>query len=1007
MKRIFNLLLGVVLLINCIIIQSPAFAETSSAFEVNQTFRPVADGFWDTYQNLVWRGTNTDLYTSHNNTEYTARQTFLKFDLSQIRTNLAKGCEISKATVKLTVKGMNQNFNFYQTNPTNPGPKIALYAFKDDEWTEDETKMPTPLTQTAAENAIVSKDPSNPEINYVEVANQATNVTVTLDIKDHLLSVLTDENDSYVSFEVGYRSEWMKDGTYMFYSKEYTENISYQPQLCLTYCDSDQNALMPNSSFEKKQEFEADADIFYEKGSFCDPTSIKISTEMVNSGSAVSRTAFLKFPLSGVRANIAEGASIKSAKVKLYLSTQYYADVNAKVSLFAYDNDAWTEDDTSSLSIRQRTELVAISNDPRNMSNNYVELRPGLTTGTPILFDITDAVISEVSKQGDNYISMEVGYFSEWIKSGITTFYSRNYTGGFHPMLEVEYAEIKISDACIFQNDSPVAVPKSGANVLEYTISNSYLSEKTVNPVWGIYSVSGNDGYKLVDVYSEAVTVNGSSQKVVSREITLPETKNGVTYVAKLMFLRDMETLVPLTERRDFIGDDLWMPSIFASNAVLQRDMELPIWGKASVGAAVKVKLDGNEYNTTADRYGEWQVIAEPISLSDTPYTLTVESGDDKLEFNNLLAGDVWFCSGQSNMEFELQKTSTATDDLAEAANYSNIRLFSQEKWGTDKKSDDVKNGTWSVCDARTVAEFSAVGYLFGKEIYDELNVPIGLIDSAYGGAPMEAYVSYDALDESNLWFHTELRNSDTNLYACRLFNAMVEPIIPYSIKGVLWYQGEENGKRYNEYLELQGVMLENWREQWGYDFPFVYTQIAPYSPKNLPEIREAQRLFLKESENTAMAVIMDCGQADDIHPTNKRPVAERLALCAKHLAYNIDGVEWKFPEPVSFSIDEEGAVTITYDGVYNGLKTSDNSVVTGFELCGIDSDGAEITYTSATSVLINDDNTITVKCDNIVSPTGIRYGYYAYPMPELNLYNSAGLIATPFIHSLSTAVLD
>ncbi len=1000
MKK-YNLIISLFLTIFILalsVMVAPISYASSEANEIalNQEFNPVADGCWDTYSEKGWKHSTSTLYTTQTNTGNPARSAYLKFSLADIRANLAKGAILSKAEVRLTLKSMNNNYNYYNTNSAAEGPRISLYGYADDNWDESASSSADRLTQDVALANIASKNPQDPSKNFVTVPNQSTNVTFILDVKDWLEKELSTQSDEYMSFEVGYRQSWAKDGTYIMHSKE-AGNEAYRPALILTYRDPNVKELVSSVNFINYQTMKAEADISIYDGEYRNGNTL--TTRPAKNRAGLNRASYIKFPILDVRNNLANGAEIKRAFVRLYVSSNSYSTATSKVSLYSYDNDNWSETDYSSVVIRSSGEFPTISKDPRNMENSHVELKKGLTVGTPVQFDVTDALIAETKKLGDNYLSAEIAYCSGY-QNANTAFYTINYSGGYHPILEVEYADISITDSCIFKDQRPQAVPQVGDNTIEYTVSNSYLSDKEVVVICAIYKNNGLSS-ELAEVSVDKISAPALEDTVYTKNIKLSALESGESYTAKVMLWRSEESAYPLEEETNLEEDSLWMPSIFADNSVMQRDVNLPVWGKASPGAQVKVCLDGKEYSTNADRYGNWKVSCQPITLSASAYTLTAQCGAEKLEFKGILAGDVWLCAGQSNMAWILRRLET--EDATQAANaadsYSQIRFFDQSKKGSDNPADDVTNGRWSICTTNTAKEFSAVGYLFGRELYDELEIPIGLINCSYGGAPMEAFIDVEALDSSDLWFRQLLGGSDEpDKNASHLWNGMLSPIIPYAIKGAIWYQGCANVNRYQEYTALSHIMINSWREKWGYEFPFIYTQIAPYTG-NDAELREAQRQFLHESENTAMAVIMDLGEKNNIHPVNKLPVAERLALCAKYLAYGMENVQYKFPEPVSFSLGEEGSITITYDGVYDGLSAKDGEALSGFEIKYLNSSN-KTAYIEADSVVINSDNTITVKNSTIAKPTGIRYGFKAYPEPELNLYNSAGLIATPFTHS-------
>ena len=451
------------------------------------------------------------------------------------------------------------------------------------------------------------------------------------------------------------------------------------------------------------------------------------------------------------------------------------------------------------------------------------------------------------------------------------------------------------------------------------------------------------------------------------------------------------------------VSDELKLPSMVSDGAVLQRDAELPVWGKAAAGETITVTLGGNVKTAVADVDGNWTVTMPAISVSGNPYEMTVSTNrNEKLVITDLLAGDVWLCAGQSNMELPLSATDNAAQE-AQSLNNSNLRYFYQTRLGSSNPKEDVANGQWKYSNSDSALPFSAVGHYFGKEIQEylsereETEVPVGLLSAHYGGSSMEAWASKEAIENSSFANYLDIvKYDDTNKNPTCLYNAMIAPMIPYAIKGVIWYQGESNNARYLKYLEMQNVMLEDWRSRWGYDFPFLMVQLAPYNGTNFEHLRQAQLEFVNATNGTEMAVIMDLGNETNIHPTSKQPVAHRLALAAMGTVYGDSSAQYKFPQPES--ITKTGSiVTVNYKDCYDGLKlASGTTELVGFEVAG--SDGV---FYAATATLVDGD-TVEVVSENVTEPTKIRYGYKPYPNPVLNLYNSADFIATPFISEIN-----
>lgn len=485
---------------------------------------------------------------------------------------------------------------------------------------------------------------------------------------------------------------------------------------------------------------------------------------------------------------------------------------------------------------------------------------------------------------------------------------------------------------------------------------------------------------------SVALNQREGTEVAQTLSVTLPI---GTGETAKAMIFGSLEELRPLAPASEVTrasNEQLSLASVFADNAVLQRGATLPIWGVAPSDSEVIVTLDNKSYHAVADDFGKWSVEADAITVDSNPYTLTVTDGKDTITKSNILAGDVWLCSGQSNMAFKLNNEQNKDELLANAAN-ENIRLFTQDiTTALNGVQCDVQNGRWSECAASTAKNFSAVGYLFGKELQEKLGVPIGLIEAAAGGSAMEAWISKEHLISSgNGHLIDELRNG----YICSsLYNAMLAPLAPYAMKGVIWYQGEANDPRHDNYTALSQAMFADWRDIWGADLPFIYAQIPKFGGATYPNlhyIREAQLKLLEVEDNAAMAVFTEAGDAADIHPTDKQTPAHRMALAALGMVYG-ENVEWKFPKAASKSVSGN-TLTVTFDDVYSGLKAEGN--ITGFQLCGADG-----VYHDAAATIC-DTNQVAVTSELVGAPVGVRYGFVQ--CPEINLYNSAGLIASPF----------
>jgi sialate O-acetylesterase len=474
------------------------------------------------------------------------------------------------------------------------------------------------------------------------------------------------------------------------------------------------------------------------------------------------------------------------------------------------------------------------------------------------------------------------------------------------------------------------------------------------------------------------------------------------------------------------------LPKIFGSHAVLQRDQPIHIWGWSEPGEKVSASLNGSSQSASADRLGRWNVYLPPQKAGG-PFQLTL-SGTNSIVLDDILIGDVWFASGQSNMEMPLNGfpgsavVKNAAEEIARA-NHPDIRLlYVPHKGSSFPLSDFDGNVHWSVCSPETAAKFSAVAYFFGRDINEKEHVPVGLIDSTWGGTPAEAWVSLDGLsaDASLMpvfaaWAKMADREAEipamkaaekaedeaarrTNTPAPKhswhpdpesydpswLFNGMIAPATEFRIKGVIWYQGETNSARARAplYQQVFSTLIADWRQHWREgEFPFLFTQISSFTSdatEDWPIVREAQRRTLSVAK-TAMAVTIDVGDPDNVHPADKQTVGLRLALAARALAYHED-IEYSGPLFQQTSV-EEGAVRVWFTHVDGGL------VAKGGPLAGFEIAGDDRRFVPATARI--DGDSVLVGNSQIDKPQLVRYGWQN--APAVNLFNSAGLPASPF----------
>jgi sialate O-acetylesterase len=451
----------------------------------------------------------------------------------------------------------------------------------------------------------------------------------------------------------------------------------------------------------------------------------------------------------------------------------------------------------------------------------------------------------------------------------------------------------------------------------------------------------------------------------------------------------------------------LVMPVPFTSEMVLQQQMPDPVWGHADAGAAVTVTFAGQEKHATADAAGNWMVKLDPMPANDKGQEMTITSGDQTVKLTDVLVGEVWLCSGQSNMEKPIgeQRGQKPTENYQQeiaAADHPLIRLLTIPK----VKSADAIKTNWEVCSPATVAKehFSAVAYFFGRKIQQDVNVPVGLIHSSWGGTRIEPWTSPEGFQmEPTLGSFTRPVAPTTSTtrptppVPSQLYTAMIKPLVPFGIRGALWYQGESNvgDKDRQLYGDKMRALIGGWRKVWGEgDFPFYYVQLAPYQSGNhkgppgtaLAEMWDIQRKALS-IPNTGMAVITDLvGDIHDIHPIRKREVAERLALWAEAKDYGKKDIE--FSGPLFKSVDFSGDRAIVHFDHAAGLKTRDGKAPDYFEIAGADGK-----FVPATATI--DGDAVDLSAQGIASPAAVRFGWLETAEP--NLINGAGLPASPF----------
>jgi sialate O-acetylesterase len=484
---------------------------------------------------------------------------------------------------------------------------------------------------------------------------------------------------------------------------------------------------------------------------------------------------------------------------------------------------------------------------------------------------------------------------------------------------------------------------------------------------------------------------------------------------------------------------DVRLPALFTNNMVLQQGIESPIWGWAAPGEEVTVTFRNKTASTKATPNGSWKTNLQKLKASNAPAQLTI-SGKNKITLENVVVGEVWLCSGQSNMQWPVS-ASDDSDLEALTANFPDIRLITVPQFGTQEPQSDFQ-GSWEPCTPETVQSFSGVGYFFGRQLHQTLQVPIGLIDNSWGGSACEAWIRRDLLEAlpaanpyMEQWKNTEPNYDEAKATAtyqqqlktwqekaatakaagkptpsksraprnpltgqhrpANLYNGVLKPIIGYGIKGAIWYQGESNANRAKAYRDVFPLMIKNWRDEWGLgDFPFYWVQLADFreeSPapaeSNWAELREAQTLALS-LPNTGQAIITDLGEAHDIHPKDKQNVAKRLVRWALAKDYGYNGLVYRSPQYKAHQRNGKKLI-LHFDFVGGGLDTFDIRTPTGFTLAGED----KIFHPAKARVVAKD--RIELTCQNVPNPVAARYAWADNPVA--NVQNKSGLPLTPF----------
>lgn len=473
--------------------------------------------------------------------------------------------------------------------------------------------------------------------------------------------------------------------------------------------------------------------------------------------------------------------------------------------------------------------------------------------------------------------------------------------------------------------------------------------------------------------------------------------------------------------------------SLFSDNMVIQRDKKVAVWGTAAAGEKITVAIEKQSAVTEADAQGKWLLYLKPMKAGG-PYEMTI-TGEDTLLVKNLLVGEVWIASGQSNMEYGLGHAINSKEEIA-AADYPQIRLFTVRTIVADTPQQQL-TGKWDICTPETAKSFSAVGYLFARDLYKALNIPIGIIHSSVSGTLAEAWTRPEVMQGPQLQpildrYQQELKKYQLELAAYPeklaawelavkaavdggikppakpkepanpailttkpggLWNGKIAPLIPFTMRGVIWWQGEYNSERSEQYKTLFPSMIKDWRAQWGLgDFPFYFVQLQNLDIQPQPnkaryyEMRDAQLYTYRTVPNTGMAIAVDIGKADDIHPPNKQEAARRLALIARAKVY---GEKVVFSGPLYKSLKvKDGKAIISFSEIDGGLVSKTGAALSSFTIAGKD----EKFYPAQAAIV---GKTVVVSCTQVPAPVAVRYAWEDNPV--CSLYNEADLPASPF----------
>ncbi|MDP3644229.1 MAG: sialate O-acetylesterase [Bacteroidota bacterium] len=434
------------------------------------------------------------------------------------------------------------------------------------------------------------------------------------------------------------------------------------------------------------------------------------------------------------------------------------------------------------------------------------------------------------------------------------------------------------------------------------------------------------------------------------------------------------------------------LPSVFSDNMVLQQNTDVAIWGWSDPGETVKIVASWNSKDTVkvkADNTSAWKTTIKTIAAGG-PYSIRI-LGSSKVELKNVMLGEVWICSGQSNMEWSVNSKIMNGEEEAAKATNPNIRIFHVQKIGAEFPQQTC-NATWTVCSPETMRATSAIGYFFARELQQKLNVPVGIIVSAWGGTPAEVWIEKSRIEKDPV-LNRHKYNQHFDWWPetpGALYNSMIFPVIPYGIAGAIWYQGESNCGNHQIYSQLMKTLIENWRADFKKEFPFYLVQIAPYDygDKGTSEyLREQQELITKTVPNTGMIIVSDLvDNIKDIHPQNKLDVGKRLANYALAETYKQNMGAYKSPSFQTMQVEKD-KLRISFSNATTGLKSTGKTPVK-FLIAGDDQK-----FVPATAKI--EGSTVVLSSKMVNTPVAVRFCFDDTSMPDV--FSAEGLPLAPF----------